>query len=527
MKYRSTNNAVATYGEKSNSVAELQKQLNAKGANLAVDSMYGAKTLEAYNKYIGNPTPTVGKIDNPTPITDIKPSTKVTLPQSDAGNIYDSYNTSLTANVDSIKKNLTETYDKKLKENQDKRAKLEKQQADTLKMMDPTKRDTYDQEQKIMKNELNASELASGTIEQDFMKRRRIAGELENLLNRSNALLGKEKGMPLNQRVLNSRVSNTMSDISARAGVLEATISAVDGNISGAYNIINQAKDTVSANWNDELSYYNTILDINEKGLLDLDAESKEIADKKVGMIEDNLKRVQNTADYMKELMIDPDSAQFVADAGVKLTDSIEEINAKLASQSAVQQVNDTKNEMVKDGYTYVPFPSSTTGLVPITVGGKTMYFKPKPKTGTGSGTKKTTESGLDTTLLTPTKKTDLLAFGMSLDDITNLENDVAEYGLEEALKGIDDEALKTKIREVYGAEEVSTVDPEEYMRENLTTKELKKLADNAGASKWWRRKAKDINNFFSTANAETLSKIRDALEQGYTVDEIIETLNE
>lgn len=381
MKYKQTNNNIAVYGERSNSVAELQKQLIAKGANIAVDSMYGPKTLEAYNKYMGIKEPVVKtKIETPTPITDIKPSNKVNLPQPEAPSTYDTFNTSLTTNVDTIKNNLTETYNQKLKEIQDKRTKLEKQQSDTIKMMDPTKRDTYQQEQNIMRNQLKASETASATVEEDFNKRRKITSELENLLSRSNALLGKEKGMPLNQRVLNSRAANTMSDISARSGVLEATMSAIDGNISNAHNIINQAKDTVSANWTDEINYYNTILDINKEGLLDLDNESKDIANKKVAMIENDLKRVQDTADYLKEKMIDPDSAQFMADAGVKLTDSIEEINTKMGLQSKIKQIEDTKNTMVTEGYTYIPNPTNTSSLVPIEIGGKTMWFKKPPE---------------------------------------------------------------------------------------------------------------------------------------------------
>ena len=35
MAYKKTNNKVATYGEQSDSVMELQKQLNAKGAGLS------------------------------------------------------------------------------------------------------------------------------------------------------------------------------------------------------------------------------------------------------------------------------------------------------------------------------------------------------------------------------------------------------------------------------------------------------------------------------------------------------------
>lgn len=51
MAYKKTNNKVATYGEQSDSVIELQKQLNAKGASLAVDGKYGDLTKAAFEKF--------------------------------------------------------------------------------------------------------------------------------------------------------------------------------------------------------------------------------------------------------------------------------------------------------------------------------------------------------------------------------------------------------------------------------------------------------------------------------------------
>lgn len=49
--YKQTNNEVATYGESSPAVLALQKELNAKGANLALDAKYGPLTKAAFEKY--------------------------------------------------------------------------------------------------------------------------------------------------------------------------------------------------------------------------------------------------------------------------------------------------------------------------------------------------------------------------------------------------------------------------------------------------------------------------------------------
>jgi len=54
--YKVTNNPVATYGENSASIKALQQQLNAKGANLKVDGMYGPLTAAAVAKWGGSTT---------------------------------------------------------------------------------------------------------------------------------------------------------------------------------------------------------------------------------------------------------------------------------------------------------------------------------------------------------------------------------------------------------------------------------------------------------------------------------------
>jgi len=51
MNYKETQNETATYGDKSKSTHDLQKQLNKLGAGIQEDSMYGPKTQEAFEKY--------------------------------------------------------------------------------------------------------------------------------------------------------------------------------------------------------------------------------------------------------------------------------------------------------------------------------------------------------------------------------------------------------------------------------------------------------------------------------------------
>ena len=519
IKYGDTLSGIAKqYGT---TVQALQSANNITNPNLIVSGKNLNIPTAEVSTPVTTPAVTPTKITTPTPITDIKPTPKVNIPTPEAPTVYDNANTSLSVNATNIRKNIEDTYKTQQKNTQEQIDKLQKQQDKITSNLNPENRDTYDQEQRILQTQLRTAEGASGTVEADFMKRRKITSELENLLTQSNTLLGKEKNLPLRQNVLNERTKNTLSDISARAGVLESVVSALDGNITQAHNIINQAKDTVSADWNDKTNYYNTLLELNNSKILNLDQESKDIAEKQVKLIETDLANVEKTTEYIKGLMTNPEQAQFIADAGVKLTDSIEEINAKMANQSKIQSINDKKNELVKDGYTYVPFPTDTTNLVAINAGGKTMYFKePIEKT-------KTSDTKTSTNILTPTNKTKLLGTGLSLNEINQIQSDIANYGLNEALKGITDTKVKSVLQEIYGITEEENIDNETYLRENLTEKELKKLADWADVSKWWRGKAKDINAFFEQASQDQLTQIKTALDNGYTIDEIIDYLNE
>ena len=463
-------------------------------------------------------------LENPTPVSDVKPETNYNLPEPEAPVVQDSYLKSLSYNLENTKKAIMEHYQSQREEIASQKEAEQKRQDETLEKLDPTKRATYQQEQANLKNQLRTAETASRNIGIDMEKRRRMTSEMEGLLNRSNAILNREAGLPVGQRVISARNTNALNDIVARAGVLEAVFSAIDGNISQSYTAINQAQEAVAQQWRDTQNYYGTILELSNQNLLKLDKEEKEIAEREMSMAEADYTRSLETSEYIKSLMIDPESAQFIADAGVKLNDSIEVINDKMAKQARIKEVNDVKNEMIADGYEYVPFPTYTADLIPVVVGGQTLYFKDKG--GAGGGT-------VSTYKLTPTQRTKLLGAGLTLNEIDELHNSIQQYGIESVVNAITDETQRQVIADIYGytpTEErvmATKEENESYIRENLTTGELKDLADWLGVSKWWRRKTKDINEFFEVADEEQLNQIRIALEEGYTVGEIISFLNE
>lgn len=63
--YKPTNNTTANYGEQSQAVLDLQNKLNSLGAGLALDSKYGPKTQEAYNKYQSQLNAPVAPVSQP------------------------------------------------------------------------------------------------------------------------------------------------------------------------------------------------------------------------------------------------------------------------------------------------------------------------------------------------------------------------------------------------------------------------------------------------------------------------------
>ena len=276
--------------------------------------------------------------------------------------------------------------------------KNQKAEADAkLAEMRKREQDTLDKVEELstpFREDLENAERERLYVNKNFEENQKLVDELELLLNEGNDLIRQQQEVTGLASVRNPRIQQTMNDVQARAGVIEAVISARNGQIAQAENMIDRSINAITADKMDQLSYYNTVLSLANRDIIMLDAESKNVAQQQIDLIKGDMDRANATVDYVKQLLINPDTAAMMGSAGVKLTDSVDQINAKLKNAVYTQELRDQSNQISLQGGKIVLDPSGIPAdqLVSFTDSrGETHYYK-IPKTG-GSATTTTTAS--------------------------------------------------------------------------------------------------------------------------------------
>jgi hypothetical protein len=213
------------------------------------------------------------------------------------------------------------------------------------------------------------------SVNENFKQNQTLVNELQTLLQEGNDLIAQQKGVTGLSSIRNPRINQTIDAVNARAGVLQAVMAARNSQISVATNLIDRGLNALSADKQDQLSYYNTILELGNNRLLNLDKQSQEVANAKITQLENQLKTSQLSAEYIKKLMTTPDSATYIANAGVTLNDSVDTINSKLATYGNQEEINKTANKLITEGYKQTPIKIANS--MEVNVGGKTLYFTP------------------------------------------------------------------------------------------------------------------------------------------------------
>jgi len=150
-----------------------------------------------------------------------------------------------------------------------------------------------------------------------------------------------------------------MEAVAARAGVLQAVMAARNGQISQAYTMIDRSVDAITADRQDKLNYYNTLLNfygdqkgVEQKKLEGLTGDKKKYIDAQIGQLEEQVSIAEKNAQHIKDLMMSPDTAQAMAFSGVTLLDNPEEVAQKLAKYSYTKEIQDMSKSMALKGYT-------------------------------------------------------------------------------------------------------------------------------------------------------------------------------
>lgn len=289
---------------------------------------------------------------------------------------------SLNTQVDTYRKQLEDVLGTRKAETDAKLAELRAKEQEALKNIGELSQP--------FREELEKAERERLYINQNFEANQSLVNELEQLLTEGNDLIRQQQQVTGLASVRNPRIQKTMNDVQARVGVIEAVINARNGQIAQAQNLIDRSANAIAADRNDQINYYKTIISLNERDIISLDAESKKLADYQINLIQQDLDSARQSAEYLKQLMLDPSSASLMGEAGVKLTDSVDVINSKLTQAQYAREIREQSNAITLQGGQPVFDPKSVPAnqLASFTdSNGKKHYYKmPATSSGSGSG---------------------------------------------------------------------------------------------------------------------------------------------
>ncbi len=221
-------------------------------------------------------------------------------------------------------------------------------------------------------------------INKNFEENQALINELDQLLTEGNDLIKQQQEITGLAAVRNPRIQKTMDDVKARTGVIEAVINARNGQIAQAQTLIDRSIDAIAADRNDQLIFYEAILELDRLDISKLEKTDKALAEKQLDLIKGDLTRAEETADYIKELLIDPATASLMGEAGVSLNDSVENINIKLTEAQHSRDLREFSNEIALEGGVAVTDPKTVPAdqLVTYTDANNKKHYYKLPKDG-------------------------------------------------------------------------------------------------------------------------------------------------
>lgn len=310
-----------------------------------------------------------------------------------------------------------------------------------------------------------------------------LSDQMQGLLTDGQALIQQQKAQTGLASIMTPRINQTISDVTAQAGVIQAVLTAKYNGMAAAYGVLDATVKAVNVYKQDEINYYTSIQDAAKNELITLTKNQREYLDYKITSLAAELKTAEANSEALKNAFLDPDTALKFAKAGITINTPQEQWGAKLATQDYSEELAKTSSDMAAKGYSLTPI----AGYIPLTLTdsrGNTKTFYGKPSGDSGNVT-------------IPTKdKVGLLGAGLTEDRVAYLEKGIATYGLDEVLQKEElTPAQEEALRKAYGAESktvskvairtaalsAKSADVDGYLRGVYTKDELREFAKNAG----------------------------------------------
>jgi hypothetical protein len=228
-------------------------------------------------------------------------------------------------------------------------------------------------------------------VEENYFANQSLVNELDSLLTEINTSNLRDQELIRTGVISRTTANKRKENATARVGVIEAVLNARNNQIGTALNFIDRTVNAITQDKQSRLSYLNTLISFydqarNEQGqkIVQLEKDERDIINKQISLLENDLAQAQKNADYIKELMISPETAQMVADAGITLLDTPEVVNKKLADYSYRQEKIQIANEMEEQGFQFITAevantkPADEVVIVEDSRGVKQYWWKKK-----------------------------------------------------------------------------------------------------------------------------------------------------
>ena len=367
-----------------------------KANGLTPDGIVGPNTLAMLNSKKGatSTVPTPAFTDVSTGVPPVTPT--YTPPPTTAETANNAYYQSLAQQAQTLQTKIDTEYKRQL----DRIQKDKEISQNELQDMRSKEADAIGEQGKLAVEEKNKKleqlETEQRRFDENYNMVQGLASQLTNLMTEGNALIASQKGVTGLGLIRNPRVTETINNLTAAAGIIEAGISVYNGQMSQAQNQLQAATSVITSAYGDQIDYYKSLTNFYESISADesaklkiLTANEQDFLNAKIGTLEASKKRVEDTSQAIQNAMMDPDTALAYASAGVTLNDSPEAIAQKLAKYGYSKELSEQSNEMAGNGYTALVSGSAPAGstVVKITDSqGKVKTYYKKASGGSSGG---------------------------------------------------------------------------------------------------------------------------------------------
>jgi len=206
--------------------------------------------------------------------------------------------TSLTAELETARKALEQNLAGQQTQTQEQLTAARAKEQATLEEAEPLTRPFREDLEKAERERLGTEEVLA--------QQKELLNELDQLLTEGNELIKQQQQVTGLAAIRNPRIQQTMEDVAARAGVINAVVALQNTYLANAYQSIDRSINNINQDRQDRLNYYNTVLELANRDIIELTSESRRIAQEQTNLLKFDLENAQKTVDMVKTLMLDP-----------------------------------------------------------------------------------------------------------------------------------------------------------------------------------------------------------------------------